>query len=213
MKNPQLPIKEKRKRIGQLCIVVAAIISGALILINIRQTSLEDQLSRKRSAEQYFILNQQAITGENAKRVLLHTSLNQLKMLRRLARDKLSERENEILLGDEREFQKQIDASLAKIVGGTFLQANDPPSGQHPDAMFSNKSDAELADLLKKFEGQAFKYAENLKGEMVNLMSKVACWKAWHSIGLAINMFIIVIGNVLLFATDAPRDSQTRRGS
>ena len=102
MKNSALPTEEKPKRLGQFCLVIAVIINGASLLINIRQTSLEDQLSRKRSAESYFILNQQSIHTENAKRVLLHTSLNQLKMLRRLARDRLSERENEILFGEER---------------------------------------------------------------------------------------------------------------
>jgi len=208
MKNPQLPIKEKSKRFGQLCLVIAIIINGVLLLINIRQTSLEDQLSRKRSAENYFILNQQAINDEKAKRVSLHASLNQMKVLRRLSRDKLSEKENETLLSEEREAQKQIDASFVRIVGATYLQANDPPAVSHPDKMFSNKSDTELEGLLITFEEQAFQYAKTIKDEVVNLMGRIAFWKVWHSLGLAISMFILVIGNILLFISDASRDPQ-----
>ena len=206
MVTPKPPVKKSPKRLGQLLLVVAVVINGVLLFINIWQTSLEDQLSRKRSAEAYFILNQQTINDEKAKRVSLHVSLNQMKMLRRLSRDKLSEKENELLLSEEREFQKQIDASFVKIVGATYLQANDPPSGFHPDKMFSNKSDTELESLLMKFEEQVFQYAKTLKDEMVNLMGGVAFWKAWHSMGLAISMLILVIGNILLFVSDASRD-------
>ena len=201
------------KRLGQLCLVVAVVINGVLLLVNLRQTGLEDQLSRKRSAEGYFILNQQTISGEDTKRELLHTSLNQLKMLRRLSKDRLSEIENQTLLSDERELEKQEDAALGKIVAVTYLQANDPPPGQQPDEMFSHKSVAELQDLLKKFEEQAFQYAKDLKDETVNLMGKIAFWKAWYSTGLVINMFVLVIGNIMLFASDAPRNSQTKRKS
>lgn len=201
------------KRLGQLCLVVAVVINGMLLLVNFRQTGLEDHLSRKRSAERYFILNQQTISGENTKRALLHTSLNQLKMLRRLSKDRLSEIENQTLLGDERELETQEDAALRKIVAATYLQANDPSPGEHPDEMFSRKSVAELQDFLNKFEEQAFQYAKNLKDETVVLMGKIAFWKMWHSIGLVISMFVLVIGNILIFASNVPQNSQTKRKS
>ena len=206
-------MKVNSKRLGQLCLVVAVVINGALLLVNLRQTDLENRLSRKRSAERYFILNQQTISAEDTKRALLHTSLNQLKMLRRLSKDRLSEIENQTLIGDEHELEKQVDAALEKIVAATYLQANDPPPGQHPDELFSHKSDAELQDLLRKFEEQAFQYAKDLKDETVNLMGKIAFWKAWYSIGLVISMSVLAIGNILLFASDAPRNSQTKRKS
>ena len=85
--------------------------------------------------------------------------------------------------------------------------------GQHPDEMFSHKSAAELQDLLKKFEEQAFQYAKNLKDEAVVLMGKIAFWKAWYSIGLVISMFVLVIGNIRLFASDKYRNSQTKQKS
>jgi len=134
-------------------------------------------------------------------------------MLRRLSKDRLSEIENQTLIGDEHELEKQVDAALEKIVAATYLQANDPPPGQHPDELFSHKSDAELQDLLRKFEEQAFQYAKDLKDETVNLMGKIAFWKAWYSIGLVISMSVLAIGNILLFASDAPRNSQTKRKS
>ena len=204
-------MKAKPKRLGQLCLVVALVINGVLLLVNMRQTSLEDGLSRKRSAERYFILNQQAISAEDTKRALLHTSLNQLKMLRRLVRDKLSERENEILVNDERELQRQINASYVKVVSALYLQANDPPPGQHPDTMFSDKSDTELEALLAKFEEQAFRYAQGLKGQAINLTEKIAFWKTWNSVGLVAGMVILVFGNIIIFAVDTPDESQATR--
>ena len=196
---------KNRRRLGQLCLVAAICINGVLLLVNLRLSTLEDKLSKKRGDERYFMFNEQRISAQTAKRASLHTSLNQLKMLRRLTKDKISPEENQTLLIDERNFQIEIDAHLRRIVGATYLQANDPPPGQHPDKMFSSKSDKELVLLLPKYRDQAYEYAKTLKNEMVDLMDAISFRKKVHSIGLVISMLVLIVGNLLLFALNKPK--------
>lgn len=63
----------------------AIILNSIALVLNLYIVRLEDSFTDRREKEWYFVTNQQAISSEIAKRTLLHTSLNQLKMLRRIA--------------------------------------------------------------------------------------------------------------------------------
>lgn len=184
-----------------MCLVVAVVLNAFVLLINLHLSTLEDELASKRSQEGYYMTNRQAITSEMTKRTQLHTELNQLKMLRRLTRHRLTPQENEALVQDEKVLQRKISASLRKAAIGTYLQANDPPPGKDPNKMFSNMTDEEVLAVSFQLEEQAWQYAQNLKTEMVRLMGEVSLWKRFHSLGLILSTIILVVGNFLIFAT------------
>jgi len=190
----------KKMRWGQICLIVAVILNALVLLINLHLSGLEDELASKREEERYFIINEQSKYGEINKRTLIHTSLNQLKMLRRLATDLITPEEKQMLLTDEKIFQREINASLRKAVIVTYLQGNDPPPGKNPQDMFSGMTDEQLLALSPKFESQALQYISNLKTEMVRLMDEISLWKKLYSYGLIISLIIIVVANFLIYA-------------
>lgn len=193
--------RSKKRHWGQICLISAAILNAFVLLVHLHLSGLEDELANKRADEGYFIKNKQTISAENAKRTILHTSLNQLKMLRRLARDRLTPSENEMLLMDEKTLQNEIDASLRKIVGATYLQANDPPQGKDTNKMFNKMTNEQLLALIPELQDQEWQFAENLKMDMVSLMDQVSFWKKLHSSALIISMIILIVANFLIYAS------------
>jgi hypothetical protein len=162
---------------------------------------LEDELASKRADETYYFTNRQTISTEINRREFLQINLNQLKMLRRLVRDRLTSRENEMLLMDEKFLQSEIDASLRMIVMGQYLQAKDPPPGKDPNDMLSSKTDEQLLVMIKEFQDSSWQYVKNLKVEMLFLMSQVSFWKKLHSFVLIISIIILIIANILIYAS------------
>lgn len=200
--------RSKRRRWGQICLMIAAILNSFVLLINIHLSGLGDELASKREEERYFAINQQTKYGEISKYTLLQTNLNQLLMLRRLAKGRFTPEENQMLLMNEKIVEGEINASFRKAVIVTYLQGNDPPPGEDPQEMFSNMTHEQLFTLIPELEDQALQRVSNLKTEMVTLMDKISLWKKLYSYSLIISSITIVIANLFIFAVSrsgAPR--------
>jgi hypothetical protein len=195
----QEPAIVKKKRRGQRLLFLAAVLNGAVFFLGLFLASLQGELDGKVTDEMYFMRNDQAISAEISKRTLLHTSLNQLKLLRRIARERISLAENKMLLIDESVFQREINASLRKIGGAAFLQAHDPPAGHTPDEIFSKMSDDEVASQLPTFQDQGFQFAKGIKADMNSLRSRIAYWKVINSTLLTISTMVLIIGSYLVY--------------
>lgn len=190
----------KKRRWGQVCLIVAAILNAFVLLINLNLSNLEDELTSKSEEERYFMSNQQTKNDEVNKRTLLHVSLNQLRMLRRLASDRLTPDENQAILMDEKNFQVEINSSLRKAVIVSYLQGSEPSPGKDPEEMFSNMTDEQLFALIPKLEDKSFQYIQNVKKEMVRLMDKISLWKKLYSYSLIMSIIIIIVANFLIYA-------------
>lgn len=183
----------------QKLLLGAIFLNSFALLVSLYVTKLEDSFTDKREKEWYFITNQQAISSEIAKRTLLHTSLNQLKMLRRISKDRLTGVEYKSLLRDEEIFQRQIDSSLVKIVGAAYLQANDPQQGFDPDEYFSGFTAEELSKKLPEYEAGAFKYVKGLKTDMVALLDSISRWKMFYAMSIILSTILLLYATYLNF--------------
>lgn len=177
----------------------AIILNSIALVLNLYIVRLEDSFTDRHEKEWYFVTNQQAISSEIAKRTLLHTSLNQLKMLRRISKDRLSPSEYKCLLHDEDGFQRQIDSSLIKIAGASYLQGNDPPPGFSPDRYFAGMSQDDLAKKLPENEDKALAYAKGLKKDMVSLTDQISFWKTIYASSIIVSTILLLMANYIYF--------------
>lgn len=179
--------------------MLAVILNGAVLLINLRVSNLENQLAEKRRRLQDFMTNHQGISFEIAKQTLYTTSLNQLKLLRRLSQRYLSPNDYQALSQTERVLAKQIEESNSKIVVGTFIQGGNLPEDTDLEKLFGGLSQDSLEQLFPIFQKKESEYVDNLMAEMNRLDSQAFFWKTIYSSATVLSMTVIVIGSILLF--------------
>lgn len=198
-KQPQETRTQVAHNWGKVLMLLAILLNSILIFVNWHVSELDASRAGKREEERYFITNNQSLNLEDAKRLLLHASLNQQKLLRRLASGLIAPKEKEMLLLDEKTFQSATVASFRKITAVSYLQGNDPPSGLNLEKKFSKYSEVELGRMLPEFENQASGYIMNVKKEMLSLESKISFWKKVSSQMLLFSTILMLIANFLLF--------------
>lgn len=192
-------MKLGRSRLGQLCLVGCVILNFFALMFSLKVTNLEAKLNDLKDDERYFIINEQAVSSEQDYRVNLHTSLNTLKILRRLAANSLSQSENQTLLEDETLLQLGLDRCLRRLVAGTYLMANEPEPGENLDEKFASMTDEQLHILVPKFQKQAIHYVTALKKDMVDIMQDIPFWRRVYSSVLIISTIIVIVANFLIF--------------
>lgn len=190
------------KRFGKAALLFAVLINGCLIFFSIRQSSLESRFAELSSEENYFIINKKTIDAEYNKMVSLEYARNQSIMLRKLARNYLSQVEYETLYTNDSMTLHKNKSSLVKIVTTTYLLYRDPTAGEDPNEMFRDKTREELQVLFESFQLEAGEYARELKNNMIDLAKQLSFWRMIHSIGLAVNMLFLTAGSIIVFMTE-----------
>jgi hypothetical protein len=183
-------------------LIFAVVLNGLVLAVSMYLTDLQGELQDKRFDEQYFIINDETKRSESSKSTLLQGISNQLVMLRRLADDRLTLQERETVLNNVKELNYQTQVSKVNVIALAYLLANEPPQGTNPFEMFKGKSDSELYILQSQYEKQAGDYAQELKGEMVQLMEAISFWQYFHSSTLVLSTIILIIGSILNFVSE-----------
>ena len=189
---------------GQGLLLSAAVLSLISLLINVYASHLESTFAQRKEDERYFFMNYQSISLENVKRNLMHGGLNQLKILRRIGSVKLTQEEKKALLSDEAYFESSINASFKKMAAGTYLQANEPPTGMSPEEYIDSLSPKELQEKMPVFEKEASAYVSKIKKEMIGLKKRIRLWRLLYSSILIISTILIVFANRYLFIAATP---------
>jgi hypothetical protein len=200
--NAKTSVRQGRRKLGQILLVTAVALNGLVLAISLHLTSLETELQEKRYEEQYFILNDKTKNEESAKTTLLDGTANQIVMLRRLAEDRMTPDENQIVLSNVKELRRQLRDSKVKVIAVTYLLAHDPPKGTDVYGMFAGKSDSELLLLQDQYERDASAYGDSLKAVMVEKMDSISIWKYAHSAALVLSTIILIVGSIINFRSD-----------
>lgn len=192
----------KAKRWGQGLLLLTAILNGAVFFLGLRLASWQEDLDGKMTDEMYFLRNDQAISSEIIKRTLLHASLNQLKIVRRVGRERISPGEYKMLLRDEDVFEGEINRSLRKIAGAGYLQGHDPSPGQDTDTMIASMSVDEISKKLPEWQEDAFRHIKGVKASMNDIRARLQYWKVVNSSLLSFSTLFLIIGSYLIFKAE-----------
>ncbi len=197
----------KCRRWGQICMVIAILMNGLVLIVNLHLTSLQGELQNKRYIEKYFIVNMQTKQYESANHTLLGGISNQMVMLLRLAEDRMKPEERKTISDNIKILQNKGHESFVNSVIVTYLSVNEPPDGADVFKMFSSKSDSELVDLMKQYVEQSGEFMEDLKIQMVQLMDDISLWNSINASLLVLSSIILIIGTILNFRSDIVKPS------
>jgi hypothetical protein len=202
MKTNLPPGAKRKKRSGQKFLFAAAVLNAVAFGLGLWLTSLQGQLDELQANEFYFMRNDLAIMGETTKRTLIHAHLNELKMLRRVAAERLSAEERKLLVADERVFQRMIGGSLRIVAAATHLQATDPPAGKGPDDLFRPMTEDQIVSMMPKLQNDAWEFAKKLKLDMISLRKRIGYWKQINSAALVLSNLFLLWGGFLIFKVE-----------
>ena len=193
---------QQLKKWGHISLVIAILLNGFVLGINLYLTGLQGELQTFRYEEQYFINNNSLMKSESDRLALLTAHSNELVMLRRLAENHLTENENKAIKDVVKEVNYQAETSKINTVAITYLLSNDTTEETNIFSMFEGKSDIELLSLQKKYELQANDYSTILKKKMVKLMDDISIWEIVHSTVLVLSSIIVILGSLLIFRSE-----------
>lgn len=187
---------------GKAFLLISVLINAVLLFVNLHQNGIQRRLSSAELEEQHFITNNQTVNSEIYSRSQSERTRNLAIMVRRLAGDHLTGRENSILKSNDSITLHDNRSSLIQIVAGTYSLSNDTDSGLHPIEMFKDKSETELHLLLAEFRNKANLYIEQLKQAINSNRETLQSYGMWIDRGLILNMICILVGGILIFFSE-----------
>lgn len=178
-----------------------------LVLLTAKIGKMQDDLNGLRRDEAYFITNSQQAHRLVSELSGFTLNLNQLQVLRKLARPALSKRDLKVLKKNEKEIKRLIIKRRFGILITHYIQVNDPPAGTDPADLFRHLSDEEMVDKANELEEEALRHIGGIKRRMIDLADRISYWKWIQNWGLAFNALLILMATWALGRADHLRDT------